>query len=93
MKTIKESFTLLDVLNYPEQYPLTPEQIQSLVEMLCRRCRVKTWNRIRSALTYRQGVSAISIYERVQITPSVQYFAGQDYPAELAYIRKTLTGE
>lgn len=82
--------TLYNRLAHKE--PLTEEEIDALVALLGSRCHEKTVRRLRSVLTYPAGVGMYGIYNRVMLTPRMQYIAGQHYPSEIRTVRECLLG-
>lgn len=74
--------------------PLSPADVDSLVDILGNRCRQKTKNMLRYALQAVPDIPGYGIYERVHNDPGYgwSYCAGQDYRAELPVVRKCLIG-
>ena len=71
---------------------LSEEEISSLVGLLGHRCQSHTVNRIEGMLRY--GFSTMDIYgiyERVEFeNGEASYTAGQDYTAEIRYVRERI---
>lgn len=76
--------------------PLSEEEIKQCVDLLGKRCKQDTKNRIKWQLQYVPHIEPVGIYRRVMITSKhdigVHYVAGQDYPTELKTVRKALIG-
>ena len=74
---------------------LTPIQVDSLVQMLTKRCKHYTRQRIRSLITYDLDTLIQNCYwlERFYISSTdsdVHYCAGQSYPCEIRAIRNNI---
>lgn len=75
---------------------LTDEEIQALVDLLGKRCRMRNRNRIKWALMgCPDNIQSYAIYRRVLLHDDgilASYCAGQSYPDEIRTVRKCLIG-
>jgi len=74
---------------------LTDDQKQQLIEILTKRCREKTYRRIKSIITYHLDVIIKSCFwlDRFYISHlnnEVHYCAFQSYPCEIKAIRNNI---
>lgn len=72
---------------------LSTKDIEQILSIISKRCRLKTINRLRSLLTY--GTSTIAyygIFERLTKEPDNTWFycAGQSYPDEIRTLRELI---
>jgi len=82
--------SLGDAISYPDRIQIDSATLDKIAELLTHRCRVATLQTIRRRLSSPSTLHNYGIYSRLQISPTVSYCAGQDYPAELAEIRRLL---
>lgn len=82
--------SLSDAISYPERCPIDATTLDAIIALLGYRCRAETCRTIRHRLQSPTTLRNYGIYDRLQISPTVSYCAGQDYPGELATIRKLL---
>jgi hypothetical protein len=83
--------TLSHCISY--NIPLTTRQKNLLVKLLGERCRSTTKEALYRRLAYPESIKNYGILDRVAILPHVEYCAGQDYPAEIATVRKIIISE
>jgi hypothetical protein len=72
--------------------PLNDAQIMHLMQLLGKGCRRQTKEKLERRLTFAHIQQNHGIYTRLMVFPNVQYVAGQDYPGEIATVRKCLLG-
>lgn len=80
-------------LNFNNQKEvLTTDDINQLVHIICHRCRVKTYTRVRSILTYGKGtIRPYGILDRLIKEDGIWFYcAGQSYPDEIRTIRNLI---
>ena len=79
------------------KHSLTEEDIDQLVRLVGHRCRINTCKRLRSILTYSaSSVENCGILDRLEknfTSNNWQYFAGQDYTAEIKIVRDIILGK
>lgn len=67
------------------------QEIESLVELLGKRCRQETKNKLKRNIFYSGNLSNHDIFKRVILRDDqAQYCAAQDYPAEIIRVRKLI---
>lgn len=71
---------------------LTETEQAELYELLGAHAHAKTKEALSRALEHVPHVNSYGIYDRVLITPRVQYIAGQSYPDEIRTVRELLIG-
>jgi hypothetical protein len=64
----------------------------AIVALIAPRCRHETRAKLDRRLKNPDGLKNYGIFDRLTIFPAVSYCAGQDYPAELATLRKLIIG-
>jgi len=74
---------------------LSPGDIDSLVMIVCHKCRAKTYSRIRSILTHSAStLPSFGIYNRlIKENGKWQYVAGQSYMDEIRTLRDCILGK
>lgn len=74
---------------------LTEDDIDALIEIIGKRCHIKTCKRLRSILTYSPStVENLGILERlVKENGQWHYIAGQSYPDEIRTVREIILGK
>jgi len=75
-----------------DELSLSETDIDDIVALLCKRCRVPTKIRIRSILTYHpSAIPTFGILSRVYKDKNGwQYCAGQSYPDEIRTVRNII---
>ena len=73
---------------------LTEQDIDQIIEIIGKRCRIRTVQRIRSVLTYHpSSIRSYGILERLMKEESGwSYCAGQSYPDEIRTVRECILG-
>jgi len=72
---------------------LTENDINQIVSIVCRKCRVDTYRLVRSILTYHpSSIPHYGILERLTKEPDGTWFycAGQSYPDEIRTVREII---
>ena len=71
---------------------LTDSDVEQIVAIVGKRCRVKTVNRLRSILTYSKSlIGNYGIYSRlIRENGTWSYVAGQSYPDEIRTLRECI---
>lgn len=82
--------SLADAISYPERCKIDGETYAALLHLLTKGCRKETRETIARRLASLSSLKNYGIYDRLQISPTVSYCAGQDYPAEIRTIRELL---
>jgi hypothetical protein len=74
---------------------LTESDIDSIVDIIGHRCRIKTCNRLRSILTYSaSSIQSFGILDRlIKENGHWSYCAGQSYPDEIRTVRECILGK
>jgi len=81
-------------LFFTPETELNEDQKNQLIEILTKRCGSKTYNIIKSILTYDLSIALKDIYSLrrfyVSENGEVHYCAGQSYPCEIKSIRNEI---
>lgn len=74
---------------------LTESDIEQIVSIICHRCRIETYNRVRSILTYSpSSIGNYGIYDRLtKESGTWSYVAGQSYIDEIRTLRYCILGK
>ena len=86
--------TLNDYIYDRDTLEMSESQIEDLVRLVCKRCSVKTYTRVRSNLTYSLShIPQHGILNRLTWDASKlewNYCAGQSYPDEIRTVREII---
>lgn len=82
--------SLSDAISYPDRVQIDDETRAKLLALLTKRCRQSTVRAIDRALKHPADLKNCGLFGRLEIAPTVSYCAGQDYPSEIATLRKLL---
>lgn len=82
--------TLTQAISYPERVTISDDTRAAIIATIAPRCRYETRAKLDRRLQYPESLKNYGIFDRLTIFPTVSYCAGQDYPAELATIRKLI---
>jgi type II secretory pathway component GspD/PulD (secretin) len=76
--------------NYRDQ--LNENDVEQIVELICQRCRIATYNDVRKALTHHLSlIPHLGIFERlIKENGKWRYIAGQSYPDEIRNVRELI---
>lgn len=82
--------TLSHAISYSERVEIDGEIRAAIVALIAPRCRTETRAKLDRRLRNPDSLKNYGIFDRLTIFPTVSYCAGQDYPAELATLRKLI---
>lgn len=90
-----KQITLSNYIRDRENLTLTEDDIDQIVKIVCNRCRIKTYTRVRSILTYNlSSIGNFGIYRRlIKEGGKWSYCAGQSYPDEIRTLRECILGK
>jgi len=74
---------------------LSEDEIDALMKLLTHRCQAHTKQEVEHSLRSTPYIRSFGIYDRVLLNDphvGVSYCAGQDYPGEIAEVRRLLKG-
>lgn len=84
------SRTLSQAISYPERVKISEDTLTAIIQLIAPRCRHETKAKLRRRLSNPECLKNYGIFDRLTIFPTVSYCAGQDYPGELATVRKLI---
>jgi hypothetical protein len=82
--------TLSHAIAYPDRVTIDADTRAAIIATLAPRCRHETRAKLDRRLRNPDSLKNYGIFDRLTIFPTVSYCAGQDYPSELATLRKLI---